>query len=40
MGKYNFDKDETYLLSQSVHKVKNLDELEKIEQYAFFIRSF
>lgn len=40
MGKYNFDEDESYLLSQSVHKVKNLDELEKIEQYAFFIRSF
>nr|WP_106780866.1 Fic family protein [Lysinibacillus timonensis] len=40
MGKSNFDEDETFLLSQSVQKVENLDELEKIEQYAFFIRSF
>lgn len=40
MGKYKFDEDDTFLLSQSVQKVKNLEELEKIEQYAFFIRSF
>lgn len=40
MGKYNFDDEDEFLLSQCVQKVENLDELAKIEQYAFFIRSF
>ncbi|MFY3790239.1 Fic/DOC family protein [Ureibacillus sp. MALMAid1270] len=40
MGKYNFDEEDTVLLSHSVQKVENFVELEKIEQYAFFIRSF